>query len=105
MLKALWTRLLGQRADPTDAVEDETEATEHRGYRIRATPYAAAGGYQTAGVIEKDQDGGVARYEFVRAETHPSRDDAAAFAVRKAMQIIDEQGDKLFLKRSPQPPA
>ena len=48
------------------------------------------------GTIAKDFPEGAREHRFVRAETHPNRDDAAAFAVRKAQQIIDEQGDRLF---------
>ena len=33
------------------------------------------------------------------AEKHPSRDDAAAFTIAKARQIIDEQGERVFCPR------
>jgi len=32
----------------------------------------------------------------VRADTHPSREDAIAFSVSKAKQMIDLQGDRIF---------
>ena len=35
-------------------------------------------------------------HRFIRAETHASKDDAAAFAISKGKQIIDERGDKIF---------
>ncbi len=76
--------------------EPPGEAVEYKGFRIRATPYAADGQFQTAGIIEKDAADGVKEHRFIRAERHPSKDDAAAFAVTKGQQIIDEQGDKLF---------
>jgi hypothetical protein len=47
-------------------------------------------------VIEKDFPDGVKAHRFVRAETHPSRDDAVAFSITKAKQIIDQQGDRIF---------
>ena len=78
------------------AVEPAAEAVEYKGFRIRPEPYSARGGYQTAGIIEKDFEAGVKEHRFVRAETHPSKDDAVAFSVTKAKQIIDEQGDRLF---------
>jgi hypothetical protein len=76
--------------------EPAAEPVEYKGFRITPAPYAASGGFQTAGTIAKDFPEGAREHRFVRAETHPSRDDAAAFAVRKAQQIIDEQGDRLF---------
>ena len=67
-----------------------------RGFCIRATPYSAPGGWQTAGVIEKASDSGVREHHFVRAEKHPSREEAAAFTIAKARQIIDERGERVF---------
>jgi hypothetical protein len=78
------------------AAETPAEPVEYKGYRITPAPYAASGGFQTAGTIVKDFPDGAKEHRFVRAETHPSKDDAAAFAVRKGQQIIDEQGDRLF---------
>ncbi len=72
------------------------DATEYKGYRIRPAPYKNNGQYQTAGVIEKDFPDGPKEHKFIRAESHPSLDDAAAFAITKGQQIIDQQGDRLF---------
>jgi hypothetical protein len=71
-------------------------AVEYNGYRITPAPYPANGQYQTCGVIEKDFPDGSKQHRFVRAETHPSVDDAAQFAVTKGKQIIDQQGDRIF---------
>jgi hypothetical protein len=95
MLKALWARLVGGGSGAAPA-EVAAEMVEYNGYRIRPAPYAAKGGFQTAGVIEKITGGGVKEHRFVRAETHPSRDDAVSFAIAKAKQILDEQGDRVF---------
>ncbi len=72
------------------------EAVEYKGFRIRPAPYSADGQFQTAGLIEKDFPDGVKEHRFVRAEKHASKDAAASFAVTKGMQIVDEQGDRLF---------
>jgi hypothetical protein len=73
------------------------ETVEYNGYRIKPAPYQTEGGaYQTAGTIEKDGPDGTKEHRFVRADTHPSRDDAISFAVSKAKQIIDLQGDRIF---------
>lgn len=71
-------------------------AVEYKGYRIKPAPYLSNGAYQTAGTIEKDGPDGVREHRFVRADTHPNRDDAIAFAISKAKQIIDLQGDRIF---------
>lgn len=92
IFKDLWTRFTagGEKSEPP------AEAVEYKGFRIRPAPYASKGQFQTAGVIEKDFETGLKEYRFVRAETHASKDDAAAFAVTKGKQIIDEQGDRIF---------
>src|SRR5215217_473217 len=93
-LKSLATRLFGRAS--SDAVEAPMDAVEYKGYRIRPAPYPATGGFQTAGSIEKDFAEGMKEHRFIRAETHASRDGAAAFAVAKGKQIIDQQGDTIF---------
>ncbi|WP_414473054.1 HlyU family transcriptional regulator [Microvirga sp. M2] len=94
-LKDLWTRLSGA-GDSSDKPEVAAEAVEYKGFRIRPAPYPSKGQYQTAGIIEKDFEAGVKEHRFVRAETHPSKDDAVAFAIVKGRQIIDEQGERIF---------
>ena len=90
-LKAAWARLAGGQGEgPAEP------AIEYKGYRILAAPYRAGGLYQTAGTIEKDAPEGVKEHQFIRADTHPSREDAVAFAISKAKQIIDLQGDRIF---------
>ena len=95
IFKDLWTRLAGA-GSRSAAPEPAAEPVEYKGFRIRPAPYPSKGQYQTAGVIEKDFDTGSKEHRFVRAETHASRDDAAAFAIAKGKQIIDEQGDRIF---------
>ena len=93
-LKAAWARLAGGQGAGEGPAEPPTE---YKGYRIRPAPYRTNGLYQTAGIIEKDAPDGVKQHRFVRADTHPSRDDAVAFAILKAKQIIDLQGDRIFV--------
>ena len=91
ILKALWSRFVGG-----GTAEVAAEAVEYNGYRIHPAPYASKGQYQTAGTIEKEVGGELKEHRFVRAETHPSRDQAVEFSIAKAKQIIDEQGDRIF---------
>jgi len=94
-LKAAFSRLAGQPRDAA-AGAPAGPAVEYNGYRIRPAPYRSGGQFQTAGLIEKDFPDGPRQHRFVRAETHPSEDDAKEFAITKARQIIDQQGDKMF---------
>jgi hypothetical protein len=93
-LKAAWSRLAGAGAGASDAPAIPT--VEYEGYRIRPAPYRTKDQYQTAGTIEKDTPEGVKEHRFIRADTYSSRDDAIAFTISKAKQIIDQQGDRIF---------
>ncbi len=79
-------------------------AVEYQGYAIQPAPRRQGSQWLTAGLIAKEFPDGAKEQYFVRAETHASQDDASAFAVVKAKQIIDERGDKLFTDRAPPPP-
>ena len=71
-------------------------AVDYNGYRITPAPERQASGWNTAGVISKSFPDGVKEHRFIRVDTHMSKDDAVAFSITKAQQIIDEQGDRLF---------
>jgi hypothetical protein len=94
-LKAAWASLAGARGGG-EADAPAAPAVEYKGYRIKAAPFRANGHFQTAGTIEKDTPEGVKEHRFIRADTHQSKEDAVAFAVSKAKQIIDLQGDRMF---------
>jgi hypothetical protein len=99
IFKSMWSRLAGGTRDQAGGGEIVGEEVEYKGFRIRPAPYPAGGQYQTAGVIEKEFGAEVKQHRFIRAERHPSADDAMAFAVAKGKQIIDENGDRLFEAR------
>ena len=93
-IKAALARLAG--GGGSSASEAPAPAIEYKGYRIIAAPYRTGSAYQTAGTIEKDGPDGVKQHRFIRADTHPGRDEAVSFAIAKAKQIIDLQGDRIF---------
>jgi hypothetical protein len=95
-LKTALSQLFGGREGAAQSDGPPSPPVEYKGYRIRPAPYRADRLYQTAGVIEKDTPEGTKQHRFVRADTHQSREDAISFAVIKAKQIIDLQGDRIF---------
>ena len=99
-MKGILGRLFGGGGSSVGGGKEEPgDAVEYNGFRIRPAPYKNGGQFQTAGVIEKDFPDGMKEHHFVRAETHGTKDDAAAFAITKAQQIIDERGDKIFAEK------
>jgi hypothetical protein len=69
---------------------------EYQGYRITPAPQRQPSGWNTAGVIAKEFPDGPKEHRFIRVDTHSTKDDAVAFSIVKAQQIIDEQGDRIF---------
>jgi hypothetical protein len=76
--------------------EVEGTPVEHEGYTIVPAPQKKGSQWNTAGIIRKEIGGEVKEHRFVRVDTHASRDQAEAFSVQKAQQIIAEQGDMIF---------
>lgn len=69
---------------------------EHKGFIVRATPFKQDGQFQTCGVVSKEIGGVVKEHKFVRADRFAGLDDAVDISIRKGIQLIDEQGERLF---------
>ena len=89
---SLFKKLLGAGASTPPAAE----TVDYNGYQIQPQPKQQGGQFVTAGIIRKTIGEQLKEQTFIRADTHTSFDDACAHSVRKAQQIIDEQGDRLF---------
>ena len=76
--------------------EPAAEPVEHKGFVIRPTPFVEDGQYQTCAVVTKVIDGQTKEHRLVRADRFASRDDAVEVSLRKARQMIDEQGERIF---------
>ena len=72
-------------------------ATEtYKDFRITPTPTKDGGAYRVGALIEKDVDGETKRHTLIRADTLQGLEDAQAASLRKAKQVIDEQGERIF---------
>ncbi|WP_306029326.1 HlyU family transcriptional regulator [Stappia sp. MMSF_3263] len=70
---------------------------EYKGFLVTPAPTARDGQWQVAGSIaQTGEDGETRSHDFIRADLMPSEEQAAEFAIRKARQIIDEQGERIF---------
>lgn len=87
---------LGGSEDEGAAAGKAVKEVEHKGFVIRATPFKEDGQFQTCGTVSKEIGGEVKEHRFVRADRFASIDDAVDVSIRKGMQLIDEQGDRLF---------
>ena len=72
------------------------DTAEHKGFTIRAVEMRAGAEYQLCGEIEKQYGDEAKVHKFIRADRLPSADAAREAAIAKGIQIVDEQGDRLF---------
>ncbi len=96
---SFWKNLFGGgggSAEPAPAAGED-----YKGFMIRPTPMPVGSEYQLSGTIEKEIDGELKSYKFVRADRLSSRDEAERFALAKGRQIVDEQGVSMFKQNWP----
>ncbi|MBS1269238.1 MAG: hypothetical protein MAG794_00186 [Gammaproteobacteria bacterium] len=82
---------------PGDSSGGEVVAGEtYKGFEIHAAPVKEANGWRISGVVSKNVDGADKIHEFIRADTCPDAESAAAMTLRKAKRLIDERGERIF---------
>jgi hypothetical protein len=79
----------------------EAEPVSYNDCLIYPAPIAEGSQFRLAGRIEKEVGGQTLVRTFVRADMFSSMDDAVTFTVRKAEQIIDQNGPLLFSDGAP----
>lgn len=78
------------------SAEPDAPTEEYEGYRITATPISEGQTFRVAATIEKEVSGETKTHKLIRADTVQGLEAAQAASVRKAKQVIDEQGERIF---------
>lgn len=86
-LKSIFSPAGKSSAEPV-----ELPSVEYQGFTITPAPVKEEGGYRVNGMITK----GALSHRFIRADMLPSSEGCATEMLRKAKQMIDQQGDGLF---------
>ncbi|MBN9676509.1 MULTISPECIES: HlyU family transcriptional regulator [Salipiger] len=76
--------------------EPKAETIDYNGFRITPEPMPAEGQFRIAALIEAEVDGEMKTHHLVRADVIRDREEAEQASIRKAKQMIDEQGARLF---------
>ena len=92
----LFSKFFGGGGESSGDGAREGDTVDYQGFKITPAAQPQSGQWLTAGVIRKEIGGETKEHRFLRADTHASADAANDFAVIKARQIIDEQGDAIF---------
>lgn len=91
---SLFKRLFGS-GGAAQIAKPAAEA-EHKGFAIVVTPKPENGQYRLHGTISKTVDGESKTHTLIRADIFPDADQCAEVTIRKAKQVIDEQGERIF---------
>jgi hypothetical protein len=76
--------------------EPANEPDSYKDCQIFAEPMPEGGQWRLAGRIVKGEGDDAKEHKFIRADIFSSRDEVKVATLRKARQIIDEQGAALF---------
>ncbi len=87
---SLFSKLFGGGA------ASKPELVSYKGFDIFPDLIAEGGKYRLSARIEKTIDGDRKTHIVIRADVYESREQAESFSVKKAKQVIDEQGDAIF---------
>ena len=72
------------------------EAVEHEGYTIQPQPIPEGGQFRLQAMISCEINGEVREHRLIRADVFGDANTAAEFSIRKAKQLIAEQGAAIF---------
>lgn len=78
------------------APEPQAETVEYKTFRITPAPLREGDSFRISALIEAEVEGQTKSHTLVRADVIRDRDDAVEASIRKARQMIDEQGVRLF---------
>lgn len=91
---SFFKKLFGGVGDGSATPKTATE--DYEGFRITASPIAEGQAFRVAATIEKDVGGETKTHKLIRADTVQGLEAAQEASVRKAKQVIDEQGERIF---------
>lgn len=88
--------LLSKLFGGAKAAEKAAQSVEYQGFAITPTPIREGSKFRISARIDKDVAGEMLSHTLIRADVMDGMDDAAEASLRKAKQMIDEQGEGLF---------
>lgn len=74
----------------------QAQSVEHKGFTITPTPVREGPKFRISAQIQKDVNGQPLTHTLIRADVMDDWDDAVMACIRKAKQVINEQGERLF---------
>lgn len=93
---SLLKRLFGGGPGAGGAKAAAAEPVVHDGFRIIPEPIPEDGQFRLAARIEMGEGEALKSHHMIRADLLRDRDEAVEAAIRKAQQMIDQMGQRIF---------
>lgn len=89
-------KLFGGGGDASPKASKPVEELTYEGFHIATMPMDEGGQFRVCAMITKEIDGEVKSHKMIRADMSGSQKEASDISMRKAKQMIDEQGERFF---------
>ena len=83
-------------SEKTSSASKSVDELDYEGFHIATTPIDEGGQFRVCAMITKDIEGEMKTHRLVRADMCGSQQEASDIAIRKAKQMIDEQGERFL---------
>ncbi len=101
-MASIFSKLFGGGASKEPSKPTREDPVFYEGYSIISAPEKTEEGqWRLSGFIVKEGAEGSMERMLVRVDTFMSREEAIKYAEKKAKQVIDQQGDRLFADGAP----
>lgn len=74
----------------------EPSSVDYKGFRISPMPVREGTKFRIAAQVEADVEGETRSHQLIRADLLDTHEEAVEASIRKARQMIDEQGPRIF---------
>lgn len=89
-------KLFGGGDSKSNGATKPVDELTYEGFHIASTPMDEGGQFRVCAVITKEIDGEVKTHKMIRADMSGNQQEASDISMRKAQQMIDEQGERIF---------
>ena len=91
---SILSRLFGNKS--AENAPEKEDVVTYEGFTITPAPIKEGNSYRVSAKIQRDVDGEMKEHLLIRADTTANKDEAIETSLRKAKQVIDEQGLGVF---------
>lgn len=93
---SFFSKLFGGGESSKPKTPKTVAEADYEGFHIATNPMDEGGQFRVSALITREVDGELKSHRLIRADVCSSAQEASDMAMRKAKQIIDEQGERIL---------